>query len=84
MVGLTGEIGRTWGFEDAKQAGSLIWLNLRGNFWNEAMEKNTGSEQQNGDVYGNKNGMFTISNGDAGDFKGSHLDLWRSLNICLV
>ena len=31
-MGLTGEIGGKWGFEDAKQAGSLIWLNLRGNF----------------------------------------------------
>ena len=42
------------------------------NFWNEAMEENAGSEQQNGDVYGNKNGIFTISKVDVGD---SHLDL---------
>jgi len=36
------------------------------------MEENAGSEQQNGDVYGNKNGIFTISKVDVGD---SHLDL---------
>jgi hypothetical protein len=32
MVGFTGEISGKWGFEDAKQVGSLIWLNLRWNF----------------------------------------------------